>query len=107
MPGWTAEGVEACGGVDERDLFLNPAMTQSGKKKKMGANSQTRQRGPALHQTLVSSHDPLHNHTHTFYLRQNAVLTKKSPSAAALLNATYLHWRSHIGDGASQQRDVP
>lgn len=28
----------------------------------MGANSQTRQRGPALHQTLVSSHDPLHTH---------------------------------------------
>lgn len=49
--------------------------TLSDDQKKKKASRQSRQRGPALHQTLVSSHDPLQLR---IYLREKTVLTKKS-----------------------------
>lgn len=49
----------------------------SDEKKKPAA----RQRGPALHQTLVSSGDPLRLR---IYLRENVALTERRPSIALL-----------------------
>lgn len=75
------------------DLFLSPPMQREGEWGGGGPQPQLRQRSPALHQTLVSSHDPLHKRA-IHPEAGNYADGDKVPSAAALFCAQ----RICIGD---------